>query len=197
MIYRRRTTTSKSCTSEAASPPAVTFRLVGSLLDSPDVSRPWWCAGVAAALTASLALVACGGGGSALPERTTVSPRPLAASAVNSSAPPTAVAAARPASSTPPTTAKPDLSIPCRVAYLGDSVGYGTLKHGLTSVFGAMGCSLVWTASRPGMETSEAAALLAMAKPRAAERGGRVHRLREHQEACPAGNLPLAHRRGR
>jgi len=49
---------------------------------------------------------------------------------------------------------------PCKVAYLGDSLGYGTLQNGLEAALAGAGCPLVWSAARPGMEIAEGAAAL-------------------------------------
>jgi hypothetical protein len=49
------------------------------------------------------------------------------------------------------------------VAYLGDSLGYGTLQNGLEAALASVGCPLVWSSARPGMEMAEGAAALAAA----------------------------------
>ena len=54
----------------------------------------------------------------------------------------------------PPTTMATTTTAPphvrCRAAYVGDSVGWGTLRNGLAAALAAVGCPLVWSSARPG-----------------------------------------------
>jgi len=58
----------------------------------------------------------------------------------------------------PPTTQAP---APCAVSFVGDSLGLGTLRNGLTEALGGVGCMLVWKEAYGGMPIGVGADLLA------------------------------------
>ena len=95
-------------------------------------------------------LAGCTGGAGAADPTTTAPTTTQAPTTTASTLPPTTMATT--------TTAPPHVR--CRAAYVGDSVGWGTLRNGLAAALAAVGCPLVWSSARPGMETAEGAAVV-------------------------------------
>ena len=94
-------------------------------------------------------LAGCTGGASAADPTTTTTTTPP-----TTAQPPTTLATTLPTTTTAPP------HVRCRAAYIGDSVGWGTLRNGLAAALAAVGCPLVWSSARPGMETAEGAAVV-------------------------------------
>lgn len=113
---------------------------------------PRWCVG---AICVALLAGCSAGANTTKPTSTTAAMPPTA---------PTTVATTVPATTLPPPTTAPP-HVRCRAAYIGDSVGWGTLHNGLAAALANVGCPLVWSSARPGMETAEGAAVVRKAGP--------------------------------
>lgn len=116
---------------------------------------PRWCAGAIC-----LAILAGCSAGANTAKTTTSIAVPTTAPATAATPAPTTLP---PTTLPPPTTAPPHVR--CRAAYIGDSIGWGTLRNGLAAALAKVGCPLVWSSARPGMETAEGAAIIRKAGP--------------------------------